>query len=68
MTAAGSEDQVPDGWFTRAQLEKEWELGYSQTVKLIRDCIAAGRVQMKKYRIPTPSRGLYPTQHYYFSE
>jgi len=60
------EDQVPKGWFSRQQLEEEWNLSCCYTARLIKDAIVAGKAEMKKFRVPTPSRGLYPTPHYRF--
>jgi hypothetical protein len=59
-------DVVPDGWFTRQQLEKEWRLSTDYTGKIIRDSVLHGRCDMKKFLVLTRSRGLYPTQHYKF--
>ena len=60
------QDEVPKGWFSRQQLEDEWKLSCCYTAKLIRDTMVAGKAEMKKFRVPTPSRGLYPTPHYRF--
>jgi hypothetical protein len=59
-------DVVPAGWFSRFQLESEWGLSQSYTIDLIRDAVVAGKAEMKKFRVPTSSRGLYPTPHYRF--
>ena len=68
MRVTGMADSVPTGWFTRMDLEKEWKLSAVQVNRLLRDAMDMGKAKMKKFRIPTTSRGLYPTQHYYFSE
>ena len=59
-------DKIPPGWFTREQLQKEWGLSRDYTGKLIKDAMLQSRGEMKKYLVPTVSRGLYPTQHYRF--
>jgi hypothetical protein len=59
-------DRIPAGWFTRQQLENEWNLSRDYAGSLIKQAIIEGKAEMKKFLIPTPTRGLYPTQHYKF--
>ena len=59
-------DKVPEGWFTRAQLEKEWDLSQAQTVLLIRQSLESGRAELKKFKIPHQLRSTTPTPHYKF--
>lgn len=59
-------DKVPDGWFTRAQLQEEWDLGQAQTVLLIKQSLQAGRAELKKFKIPHQLRSCTATPHYRF--
>lgn len=59
-------DKVPPGWFTRADLQKAWEVSAAHARKTIQEAINAGMAQMKIYRIETNTRGVYPIQHYKF--
>jgi len=68
MRAACIAETVPSGWFTRRELETAWKVSPVQANRLIHDALAFGKAKVKKFRIVTPSRGIYPTQHYYFSE
>jgi hypothetical protein len=68
MRADCMAETVPNGWFTRRELEAAWKVSPVQANRLIHDALAFGKAKVKKFRIVTPSRGIYPTQHYYFSE
>jgi hypothetical protein len=59
-------DKVPDGWFSRKMLEREWNLSREYVGKLIQSAVVSRRCRMKKFRIDTGTRGLYPTPHYKF--
>lgn len=59
-------EEVPEGWFSREQLETAWNLGAAQTGRLIRDAVRNGKAEVRKFRIQTVLRGLYPTEHYKF--
>lgn len=55
---------VPDGFKTLKQIADEIGRTTSATHHLVAQLIREGRAEMRKFRIPTPGRGLYPTQHY----
>jgi hypothetical protein len=59
-------DKVPPGWYTRAELQKEWRLSSSRSRELIQEAIDRGMAVMKIFRIATRTRGSYPMQHYRF--
>jgi hypothetical protein len=59
-------DVVPHGWFSRQDCEKEWGLSATYTYKLIQQALQTKRATIKKFNVPTPSRGVYPTPHYKF--
>jgi hypothetical protein len=60
------QDQVPDGWFTRQQLQAHWKLSQSQTVNIIREQIALGKAEMQFFRIACLGRTPIKIQHYKF--
>lgn len=59
-------DVVPHGWFSRADCEKEWGLSATYAYKLIAQALLTKRAISKKFLVPTPTRGLYPTPYYKF--
>ena len=59
-------DKVPEGWFTRRELEKSWRLHQSQAGRLIQEAIAAGKAQVRGYKIHYADRGVRITPHYRF--
>jgi hypothetical protein len=61
-------DKVPAGWYTRAELQKEWRLSSSRSRELIQEAIDRGMAVMKFFRIATRTRGSYPMQHYRFKQ
>jgi hypothetical protein len=66
LKAQRQADNVPAGWYSRNDLEREWNRSRDYTGKLIKEAVDHGRAEMKKFLIFTPSRGLYPTPHYRF--
>jgi len=59
-----TEQQVPDGWKTACQLQEEWGLSPAYTGRLIRNGVAKGILEARKFRIATERRGVFPTQFY----
>ena len=59
-----TEEQVPDGWKTAWQLQQEWGLSQAHTGRLIRNGVAKGILEARKFRIATERRGVFPTQFY----
>ena len=59
-------DKVPDGWFTRDQLEKAWNLSQSHTSLLIKQALASRKAEMRRFKILHPSRSGFATPHYKF--
>jgi len=59
-------DKVPDGWFTRAQLEKEWDLSQAHTGLLIKQAVDGGRAEVRNFKIPHAARTCQSTPHYRF--
>lgn len=56
-------DQVPPGWKTRSQLQKEIGCGATLVKRMVRRGIDAGRIERKAFRIVTPN-GLMTLFHY----
>jgi hypothetical protein len=59
-------EKVPLGWFTRAQLEKEWNLSQAHTGLLIKQALEGGKATVKHFKIPHVSRSCQSTPHYKF--
>jgi hypothetical protein len=59
-------DKVPDGWFTRAQLEKEWDLSQAQTALLIKRAVESGKASARNFKISHTLRSYQSTPHYRF--
>jgi Fic family protein len=56
-------EEVPHGWFTRADAEQMWNLNISTATKRIQAGLRAGILETRKFRIES-RRGCYPTPHY----
>ena len=57
--------EKPDkGYISRNEWEKIWNMSTAQTNKRLAQLVRNEIMTMKTYRIPTPTRGLYPTPHY----
>ena len=61
-------DVVPDGYRTIAQWAKFLEIHPQKADKLIKEAYHLKKMERRKYRIATDSRGTYPTWHYAFKE
>jgi len=61
--ATGAE-QVPAGFKTRAELQKQFCLGQSHTSRVIKKLLAAGKIECKKFRVPLPSGTVRAIPHY----
>jgi hypothetical protein len=59
-------DVVPEGWFTTADCAKSWNLSRARTFFLIRQSIESKKCEMRKFRIMTTGRGIFPVHHYRF--
>ncbi len=59
-----TEEQVPEGWQTAWELQQEWGLSQAHTGRLIRNGVAKGILEARKFRIATERRGVFPTQFY----
>jgi hypothetical protein len=59
-------DTVPDGWFTRTELENHWNLSQARTIYLIRMALQNKTAKHKRFRIKTPRGIPYPVPHYLF--
>ncbi len=60
------QDKVPAGWHTRHELQEAWGLSSPRTRELISAALRNGMAKYRTFRIATPTRGIYPTQHYWF--
>ena len=56
-------DIVPKGWYTTVQLTAMFKLGMTQTHRLIADMSAAGKLEMRTFRIMCGTKP-YPAPHY----
>lgn len=57
-------DAVPAGWFTAVQLGEMLGKDRSTVTTLLQTAIKEGRAEVKKFRVRTGQRGIYPTPHY----
>lgn len=56
-------DAVPDGWRTAKQWAEAWGLQRAHTLSLLSSGVAAGRVETRDYKVPSPA-GLRRIPHY----
>jgi hypothetical protein len=57
-------DKVPKGWFTRAQLEKKWNLSQAHVNHILCVGVKDKTLSIKRFRIMRPTGVPYPTPHY----
>jgi len=56
-------ETIPPGWFTIAHLAEEYGRERSTVTNRIKDLIAQGKAESRRFRIMT-GRGVYPVPHY----
>jgi hypothetical protein len=61
-------EKVPDGWYSRKQLEELWGLEKTMTVLRISSGIELGIIESKNFRVPTKNRVVRKIPHYKFHE
>jgi len=57
-------DTVPPGWMTAIELGKLLGKDRSTVTGLLQTAIREGRAEVKKFRVLSGQRGIYPTPHY----
>lgn len=57
-------DVVPAGWLTAIALGKLLGKDRSTVTGLLQTAIKEGRAEVKKFRVPSGQRGIYPVPHY----
>jgi hypothetical protein len=57
-------DEVPPGWFTRAQISESLGKNRSTVARRMQDAVIEGRAEVKIFRIASGQRGIYPVPHY----
>jgi len=57
-------DEVPTGWLTAIELGKLLGKDRSTVTGLLQTAIKEGRAEVRKFRVPSGQRGIYPTPHY----
>lgn len=57
-------DVVPAGWLTAVQLGQMLGKDRSTVTALLSAACRAGRAEVKKFRVPSGQRGIYPVPHY----
>jgi hypothetical protein len=68
ITSMAKSDNVPVGWFTREECQKEWNVSQSRAAHLLRIALENKMVETRKFSIITPRRGIFPTAHYRFKK
>lgn len=59
-------EEVPEGWFTRRELQASWGKSKTRTNDLIQLAVNSGVAEMKFFRIHQENRGNSPIPHYRF--
>jgi len=57
-------EEVPPGWFTRAQISESLGKTRSTIARQMQDAVLTGRAEVKIFRIASGQRGIYPVPHY----
>ena len=57
-------DEVPPGWLTAIELGKMLGKDRSTITALMQTALREGRAEVRKFRVPSGQRGIYPTPHY----
>ena len=57
-------DVVPQGWLTAVQLGQMLGKDRSTVTGLLQNAIREGRAEVRKFRVKSGQRGIYPTPHY----
>ncbi len=64
LAAPQTPDEVPPGYHTANQLADKLAKNRNSINRQLGELVKAGRAEVKKFRIQTGQRGLYPTPHY----
>lgn len=59
-----SEDEVPDGWYTRQQLQDRWQCGDRKVHRIVRAAVDNGDLEQRMYRVRLSDSIVRPTPHY----
>lgn len=57
-------DQVPDGFLTAMDWGRRWGVTQQHALKLLTHGMRTGRVEYKKFRVPTQQKKGYSMPHY----
>lgn len=57
-------DVVPPEWKTREQYQNEWDCSMATATHTLQDLIAAGKAEMKKFRVQRGQFKSWPVPHY----
>lgn len=57
-------DEVPPGWFTRAEISDRLGKTRSTIARRMQDALRSGRAEVKTFHIASGQRGIYPVPHY----
>jgi len=55
---------VPPGWFTKREWSEKLGMSHGHTSLLLRDGIAFGKIEARKFRLKTDSYCAFPVMHY----
>ena len=62
--ALGGTEEVPDGWLTMPEMCAKFDLSENSTRKLIRNGVAKGILEVRKFRIPDRNGHRVQIVHY----
>lgn len=57
-------EAVPPGWYTTEQWAQKWGYARAYAHRLLTHGVAIGRVEWRKFRVPTEMKKSYATVHY----
>lgn len=57
-------EKVPSGWKTSLQLQDEWQCSQAWAARLLQKGIAAGIIEVRRFRIRCSSGWIKRTPHY----
>jgi hypothetical protein len=64
LASPATPDEVPTGYYTAVELADTLGKNRNSINRQLGELVKTGRAEVKKFRIQTGQRGLYPTPHY----
>jgi hypothetical protein len=64
---ASKAEKIPDGWYSREQLESAWGLSMSHTGNLLTIALKRKEAKVRKFKVQRPT-GVYWVPYYKFRD